>query len=193
MELHWIGTFLLGMLADMLRSVLAPETTEWLRRRLPFTRKDLNVEKNLHHLRVLKAIDDAGLDRTVLSHLEEDADQFKAMISNLEQAHIDAEVEFASTATTQLEMNFEAKARAEAAERELDRTLEEIRSSHLTEHEVEPFEKSQRLWNAYREALADFEMSRYLGGSMAPLVYWSTYRDATVARRAELLPLLEER
>jgi uncharacterized protein YecT (DUF1311 family) len=181
------------MLADVIRSVLAPETTDWIRGKLPFIKKDLNVQKNLIYLKTLKAIDDAGLDRSVAKHLEADANTFQHMVEYLETAHIDAELGFVSSANTQLEMNWEAKAKAEAAELELQKTLSTLGEGLLGDHEIKKMLASQQKWEEYRKAEADFEASRYEGGSMAPLAYWSSYREATIARRAELLPLFEER
>lgn len=193
MEFHWLITFLLGMFADIVRSIVAPQTTEWINRHIPFTRKSINSADNLHYLRTLKAIDDAGLDRSVVDHIEKDAEAFKNTIEYLTMAKVDAEVEYVSTATTQMEMNFEAKARAEAAERKLNKTLTELRKKSSFQPNQEKLKHSQENWERYRDSEAEFAASEYEGGSIAPLVYWLSYLQSTIARRAELLPLFEDK
>lgn len=90
-----------------------------------------------------------------------------------------------STNMTQSEMNAIAFKGYQNAEHKLDDLIEELKS-FFTPKECDHFDKVNEAWRIYMQIHADFEASKYEGGSMQPLIHAGSLETAINKRIVEL-------
>jgi uncharacterized protein YecT (DUF1311 family) len=89
-----------------------------------------------------------------------------------------------STALTQSEMNEAAASKGQAAQDKLSTILHGLDPDGSDEE----LKKAQTAWEVYRDAHASYRsgINDPLPGSIAPLLWWSSYETTTNARIEEL-------
>ena len=88
-------------------------------------------------------------------------------------------------ATTTALMRRCAQAKLEQAELQLDRVLEDYRTS-LRADRIPLLEESQELWEHHRAGYCRFVSSEFAGGSLRPVVELTCRQEVTDARTAQL-------
>ena len=81
----------------------------------------------------------------------------------------------------QLELNQQASARADKADRELN-AIYRLLIKHEDPASAKKLRVAERAWIAFRDAEADYESSSYIGGSIYPLEYSTAYYELTTER-----------
>lgn len=94
-------------------------------------------------------------------------------------------------AQTQAAMNDQAKKAFLSADKTLSATLSTVKEN-LTEEQRIKVDKAQATWQAYRDACAESEASQYTGGSIWPMVYYTSLEELTKARTTRLKNMLPE-
>tara|TARA_R110001592_G_scaffold15536_4_gene67614 strand:+ start:162 stop:542 length:381 start_codon:yes stop_codon:yes gene_type:complete len=94
-------------------------------------------------------------------------------------------------AQTQQEMNQEVKSDYEIADAQLNKVYKELRI-RLSDTEKAGLKEAQLAWLNYRDKNAEFAMSLYEGGSIAPMVYSAAMASVTEARVDELKSMFRE-
>lgn len=192
--MEWLFGFVLGLIADLFRSVFMPATTSWISRFIPSARKKVNVEENILTLNIMEKLKSLGKDPALVRHAREDAAQFMAVLTSQQTAFVENAIEVIdSTFMTQAEMNSEAYHRADVAERQMARALEALeRSGWMSDTQTVALKEGQRKWEDYARAHAHFAAAEFEGGSMAPLIFAGELESATVSRTGELKRMLAE-
>lgn len=90
---------------------------------------------------------------------------------------------------SQTAMNDSAKKAFLAADKSLGTTLATVKDA-LTEEQAIKVNAAQTAWQAYRDACAESEAAQYTGGSIWPMVYYTSLEDLTKARIARLKAML---
>ena len=93
-------------------------------------------------------------------------------------------------AKTQLDMNFCADKKFQAADAELNRVYKQLMAKAENDPKLKAAEVS---WLKYRDDNCDYESALYEGGSMRPLIYSSCMERMTKARTDELREQIKER
>lgn len=192
--MEWLGGFVLGLIADLFRSVFMPASTEWINRLIPSARKKANVEENILTLNIMEKLKSLGKDPDLVMHARGDAAQFMTVLTSQQEAFVENAIEVIdSTFMTQAEMNEEAGRRADVAKRQLERAVIALeRSGWMSEAQNDALKETQRLWEKYAHAQAKFAAAEFEGGSMAGLIFASELESATLSRSGELKRMLEE-
>lgn len=192
--MEWLIGFVSGFVADALRSVFLPASTDWLNKHIPAARKKANIEENKIILEVMERLKALDKDPALARHIGSNADTFLQLLQSQRDAFVEHAVEIIdSTHMTQLEMNEEAARRADVARQQMERAVIALeRSDWLSPAEVAALAASQERWQAYAEAQSEFARAGYEGGSMAPLVYWHQMETAAVSRTAELRRMFDD-
>lgn len=192
--MEWLFGFVSGFVADVVRSVFLPTSTEWLNKHIPSARKKANLEDNKLTLEVMERLRALGKDPALARHAGSNAETFLQLLESQQEAFVENAVEIIdSTHMTQLEMNHEAARRADVARHQMERAIIALeRSDLLTPAESEALAVSQERWEAYAEAQSEVARLGYEGGSMASLVYWSNMETAAISRTGELRRMFEE-
>jgi uncharacterized protein YecT (DUF1311 family) len=94
-------------------------------------------------------------------------------------------------AQSQTELNDQAKDAFLKADKTLSATLTTLKGT-LTDEQRIKVEKAQGAWQTYRDACAESEASQYSGGSIWPMVYYSSLEELTKARTARLAAMLPD-
>ncbi|KZY39236.1 hypothetical protein A3731_38935, partial [Roseovarius sp. HI0049] len=189
MEISYILTFLGGVVADIARKVLIPQTEEWLERVVPYKRRARNAERNLLRLEVREKLKNMGHDPALARFVEEDAEEFWQKLEQRQEAKREALVELEtdrvlSASATQAEMNQNAFDRFQEADENLAKAIEHLkRKAGLSESALNALDESQNAWEAYRDAQSRFEALVLVeGGSMEPMVQAGHAEDMTIDR-----------
>lgn len=189
MELSYILTFLGGVVADIARKVLIPQTEEWLERVVPYKRRARNVERNLLQLEVREKLEKMGHDPALARYVEEDAEEFWQRLEQRQEAQREVWVELQadrvlSASATQAEMNQNAFDRVKEADENLVKAIERLkRKAGLSESALAALDESQSAWEAYRDAQSKFDaLALVEGGSMEPMVQAGHAEDMTIDR-----------
>lgn len=192
--MEWLGGFVLGFVADLLRSVFMPASTEWINHFIPSARRKANVEENILTLSIMEKLKSVGKDPDLVKYARGDAAQFMSVLASQQEAFVENAIEIIdSTYMTQAEMNAEAGRRANIAGRQMERAVIALeRSGWISAAQTVALEEAQERWEKYAHAQAKFAAAEFEGGSMAPLVYASELESATVSRTGELKRMLEE-
>jgi uncharacterized protein YecT (DUF1311 family) len=96
-------------------------------------------------------------------------------------------------AQTQAEMNLQAKADFERADRELNQAYSKLqKASADVPGYQESLKTAQRLWVQFRDASAESECFLSQGGSVYPLCYSMALTNQTQKRTADLKQMLKE-
>ncbi|HEX8076314.1 MAG TPA: lysozyme inhibitor LprI family protein, partial [Chthoniobacterales bacterium] len=82
----------------------------------------------------------------------------------------------------QQRLNREAHEAFERVDAELQATLAKIRALALEDEQRREFEDAQRQWEAYRDAQASFDAVEVKGGTLWPLLFYSTMEELTRER-----------
>lgn len=97
-----------------------------------------------------------------------------------------------AAAQSQAEMNQEAAANFEKADKELNVVYKRL-ASKIDKESQEKLKTTQKAWVAFRDAeadlIADFDAR---GGSMAPMIYSGRRAELTKARTEQLRKILKE-
>ncbi|MEM6306131.1 MAG: lysozyme inhibitor LprI family protein [Pseudomonadota bacterium] len=101
-----------------------------------------------------------------------------------------AQVTSCSTAATQLDANFCAKAAWEDADRELNGLWRVLKPRADQAGWGGRLLTEQRAWIARRDGTCEAERAEYGGGSIAPMVYWRCMERLTRARNSEFLNMM---
>lgn len=186
--MEWLTGFVLGILADLFRSVFLPATTEQLERLVPGKKKAANRKDNFVTLEMMERLKSLGLDPQLAQHMHDDSDAFLGRLVSQRDAYIDASiVALEGPATTQIEMNVEALRRADVAEAQLNESLNTILAHEALDKKlIGQFEAAQAGWENYRDQQVTFAGLQYEGGSMRPLIEGSEREALTLQRVAEL-------
>lgn len=199
MIITYFLTFVGGVLADIARKVIVPQTEDWLERCFPRLRRERNVQRNLLQLEVRERLLKMGCDPTLAADLHEEPEKW---LSKLEQrqsatreAFADLEAErLAAGAQTQVEMNQSAFDRFEAADRLLDIAVERFKADvPLSETAGAALEDAQKAWKEFRASDAEFEgLAAAEGGSMRSLAHALVMEAITIERIGRLNALRDE-
>ncbi|MEC5321756.1 lysozyme inhibitor LprI family protein [Aurantimonas sp. A3-2-R12] len=186
--------FVLGFIADLVRSAFIPASTEWFNRFIPSSRQKANVEENILTLDIMEKLKSLGKDPDLVKHARDDATQFMSVLSSQQEAFVETAIEIIdSTFMTQAEMNMEAGRRADVAKKQMERAIIALeRSGWMSEAQTSALTETQERWGKYAQAQAEFAAAEFEGGSMAPLIFASELESATVSRTGELKRMLEE-
>ncbi|MDB5101456.1 MAG: hypothetical protein JWM80_5877 [Cyanobacteria bacterium RYN_339] len=84
-------------------------------------------------------------------------------------------------AQTQLELNFQAKDKAMAADKVLNQRYKQV-MGRLGSADRTQLTKAELAWIKFRDAECTHEEDQYRGGSMAQMIYWQTYQRLTELR-----------
>jgi uncharacterized protein YecT (DUF1311 family) len=141
--------------------------------RLLSLRKDLD-NKNVT-LEDLKKFENELMGRAVIAE--------ELSISYAHEAQQIREID--STHMTQSEMNLVAFQSYQNAEQKLDDLIEQLKS-FFSSKQSDHFDKVNEAWRRYLKIHADFEASKFEGGSIQPLIHASSLETATIARIVEL-------
>jgi uncharacterized protein YecT (DUF1311 family) len=193
--MQWLGAFVLGFIADLLRSVFMPASTEWFNRLIPSARKKANVKENVLTLDIMEKLRSLGKDpKLVKLLLRDDADKFMNVLASQKDAFVENAIEtINSTYMTQAEMNMEAGRRAGIARKQMDRAVAALEhSGWMNEAQSAALKETQDRWETYAQSQARFAAAEFDGGSMAPLIFASELESATVTRTGEIKRMLEE-
>ena len=87
-----------------------------------------------------------------------------------------------SNPITQAAMNFCSKLSAEAADKELNQVYQELRKKLRGTPPEKKLIEAQLAWIEFRDADCAFEISRFEGGSIVPLVYATCLESRTKQR-----------
>lgn len=93
-----------------------------------------------------------------------------------------------AAAQTQTEMNFQAKADYEKADTELNAAYQEAKKL-LSPDRQKLLLTAQRAWLKYRDAAAKSAASAYEGGSIQPLITFTTLTEMTQFRTKQIKSL----
>lgn len=93
---------------------------------------------------------------------------------------------------TQAEMNDYAAREVQKLDLELNKVLIDIEAI-CDDDEIQLLKEAQKRWFAFREAHANFVSQMFEGGSMRPLMYFTSIETATRDRLGELEGYLEAR
>ena len=192
--MEWLGGFVLGFIADLVRSVFLPESTAWLNKYLPVARRKENLSENMLTLEVMERLKSLGKDPDLALFARDDAEQFSNLLTNQREAFVEAAIEVVdSTHMTQAEMNVEAGRRADVADLQLRQAMIAIeKSGWLEAGQLAALHFAQKNWEEYRLAQAQFAAAEFEGGTMKPLIYSSEYESLTVRRTGELKVIFQE-
>ena len=193
MDLSHLLTFFGGIIADLLRKILLPQTEGWIERRIPSKRRERNARRNMVLLDVRERLTKMGHDPALASHVEEESDEFLRRLDAHQtaqrEAFADVEADrLASQAQSQAEMNQVAFLRLGAADQFLVSATERFKSEvYLSRDALGAMDAAHRAWEAFREADAIFEgLAIADGGTMRPVVQAGVMESATVDRIARL-------
>jgi len=192
--MEWLSGFVLGLVADLFRSVFMPTSTEWINRFIPSARKKANVEENILTLDIMEKLKSLGRDPNLVKHARDDAAQFMTVLTSQQEAFVENAIEIIdSTFMTQAEMNMEAGRRADVANKQMERAIIALeRSDWMSEAQTAALKEAQAWWTKYAQAQAGFAAAEFEGGSIAPLIYASELESVTVSRTGELKRMLDE-
>jgi uncharacterized protein YecT (DUF1311 family) len=96
-----------------------------------------------------------------------------------------------ATGQTQMELNQQEGAKYDKADRELNVVFRHLLTI-TDKSSVKPLKAAERAWIAYRDAEADYESSKYEGGSIQPLIYETSLYDSTIQRTKQLKAIIKE-
>ena len=85
----------------------------------------------------------------------------------------------------QMELNFEAKAKYEKSDAELNKTYKKLMGL-LDSKFKKRLTETQRIWLKFRDSTCDFESDQYEGGSIQPLIYFNCLENQTQKRIEDL-------
>lgn len=192
--MEWLVGFLLGIVADVFRSVFMPASTEWMNKFIPSAKKKANVEENMLTLQVMEKLKSLGKDPDLATHARDDTAQFLSVLTSQKEAFVENAVEVIdSTYMTQIEMNAEAGRRVDVARQQMERAIIAVeKSGWLEEKQLSGLNKAQENWEQYAKSQAEFAAAEFEGGSMAPLVYSSELGVVTISRIGELKRMFQE-
>lgn len=191
--MEWLAGFVLGVFADIFRSVFLPASTGWLNHFIPSARKKANFEENALTLEVMEKLVSLGKDPNLAKHARDDAEQFLNILTKQRDAFVDNAVEVIdSTHMSQVEMNAEAFRRSDVAGQQMERAVIALKcSGWLSEAQISGLDQAQAIWEQYAQSQAEFEALEYEGGSMAPLIHATTLENITLTRTGELKGIFE--
>lgn len=186
--------FAVGFIADLLRSVFLPASTNWIGRFIPSARKKANAEDNILTLSIMEKLISVGKDPSLVKYAREGSERFINVLTSQQDAFVENAVEVIDSAyMAQMEMNIEAGRRTEVAEQQMERAILALeRSGWLSNSQENALRKSQKQWEKYALAQAEFASAEFEGGTLAPLAYSSELETATLSRTAELNRMLGE-
>lgn len=188
----WLFGFLLGLFTDLARSVFIPASTEWINRRIPWVRKNINIKENALILDMRAKLIEQGLDPELVRHVSKDAEEFMNRLIGQSEAFVENAVEVVGM-ITQLELNGEAAKRAEVAKLQMEHALIALEQSELlSDAQKDALKAAQETWMIYADAQAKFAAAQFERGSMAPMVYSSELESVTISRTGDLNRILEE-
>lgn len=192
--MEWLIGFILGFFADLFRSVFMPASTEWINRLIPSARKKANVEENTLTLDIMERLKSLGKDPDLVKYARDDATQFMTVLTSQREAFVENALEVIDTTfMTQAEMNMEADRRAKVANKQMERAITALeRSGWMSDTQTTALKETQRRWEQYAQAQAEFMAAKFEAGSIAPLIFASELETATVSRTGELKRMLEE-
>ncbi len=192
--MEWLIGFCLGFIADLIRSVFMPASTEWINRFIPAARKKANVQENILTLDIMDKLKSLGKDPALAKHARDDSAQFLSVLASQQEAFVENAIEIIdSRYMTQTEMNLEADRRADVARQQMERAIVALeRSEWVDTVQISALKETQIHWEKYATAQANFAASEYEGGSIAPLIHATELESALVSRTGELKRMLEE-
>lgn len=192
--MEWLGGFLLGIIVDGIRSVVAPATTDWLRRFVPSEQRKSNIEDNRVQLEIMEKLKTLGMDMNLVRHADKSVEHFQAAMRSQEQAFVQSQVNnIVANYQTQLEMNVDAAGRAEVARAQMNRILQQIEvAQFFSEQQRNILPQAQSLWEEYAKKQAEFAAEAYHQGSMMPMIYHSEMEGLIINRTAELQRLYDQ-
>jgi len=192
--MEWLFGFALGFVADLVRSVFMPASTEWINHIIPSARKRANAEENMLTLEIMDKLQSLGKDPSLVKHYRGDTEQFMAVLTSQKEAFVENAIEEIDSAyMTQAEMNKEAGRRVDVVQRQLERAIIALeRSGWMSDAQAAALKGAQKRWLEYARAQAEFAAAEFEGGSMAPLIYAGELESATLSRTGELKRMLDE-
>jgi uncharacterized protein YecT (DUF1311 family) len=186
--------FVLGLVADIARSVFLPQTTDWLKRRIPAARQKANFEENALRLEIMERLTKMGKDPSLIGAMGDEPDIFMRRLNTQQEVIAEYLVERVDTSAsvTQAEMTGEAARQAEVANRMLSKAHQDLAQSNLTEVQHDALVKSQEAWEEYAQAQATLAASQWNGGSGYPMIFAGELERLRLARAGQLRELLDE-
>ena len=186
--------FALGFVADIARSLFLPQTTDWLKRRLPSTRRKANFADNALRLEIMERLSTLGKDPNLIEAMGDEPEDFMRLLNSQQDAFAEYAVQRLddSAHMTQAEMSGEAARRADIAHGMLVSALSELKQSDLDPMQLDDMAKSQRAWEEYSEAQAAFTAGHWRGGTGQPMIHFAELERLRLARVGQLRELIEE-
>lgn len=190
----WPVGFVLGLIVDAVRSVVAPATPDWLRHFIPSEQRKANLDDNRARLEIMKRLKDLGLDPGLVRQAEKDVEHFISVVTSQQNAFVETQVgKIVEHHQTQLEMNEDAASRAKVASANLERILRQIELARfITDEQKTVLPAAHTAWEEYAKFQAEFTAEAYHGGSMMPLIYHSAMETLIITRTAELQRIYNE-
>ena len=189
-------TFVIGVVigfsADVLRSVLLPVTTEWLKSFVPFFKKAKIKADNMQYLQIQDSLIRLGKDPALAEKI--DSPEFRVSLAHNVDTSVSMQLSMVDSSNmTQADMNRESLRRAKLSEDMMQGMYEQIlNSGRLSDEEVYLLKSSQEAWAAFRDKEVEFLASSYEGGSMQPLIANSAEEYENTARFVTLKNYYEE-
>lgn len=191
--LTWLGGFVFGVIVDAVRSVVAPATTDWMRRFFPSEQRKANLEDNRARLEIMEKLGAMGYDPDLARHADKDVEHFMAVLRSQQNAFVETQVEKIVAYQTQLELNEDAADRAEVARVQMNRILRQIEiAEFITDEQKAVLPVAQAAWEEYAKRQAEFAAEAYHRGSMRPMVYHGEVETLVTTRTAELQRIYDE-
>jgi len=187
--------FVLGVVADILRSAVFPASNKWIERQLPWVRDKQNLETNLLALDVVAKLKANGYDTALLAHAHKGVHDWTDFLLAQREAAIAVEVALVESGVqTQADMNQEAFQRQEIAWLQMKHAFQRlVDAGNLSDSELADLHNAQKLWVQFAEANARFARGGVEGGTMAPMVEAENLASSAISRIAELNQQLSER
>lgn len=152
-----------------------------------------NIQKAERLLSLRKELDNKNVTLEDLKKFENEL-MWRAVIAEELSISYEQEAqqirEIDSSHMTQSEMNIVAFQAYQNAEQKLDGLIEQLKA-FLSPNERNHFDKVNEAWRSYLRIHADFEASKYEGGSIQPLIHAKSLEKATIARIVEIESELE--
>jgi len=187
--------FVLGVVADILRSAVFPASNKWIERQLPWVRDKQNLETNLLALDVVAKLKANGYDPALLAHAHKGMRDWTDFLLRQRDAAIEVEAAVAESGVqTQSDMNQGAINRKEVAWLQMEQAFQRlVHSGQLSASELADLQTAQELWVQFVNANAKFAAGMFEGGSMAPMVVAEELTGSAISRIGELNRMLSER